>query len=142
MVKNDCFRLLRRMDLPELEWDGEYLHFRRVYQEIYQQYRQGRTLPWVIDKPGDGIIGQLFVQLDSQNETLADGCSRAYLFSFRVKEKYQGNGWGTALMRFVENDLVQRGFSWATLRVSKTNEIALRFYEHRGYAIIAEERGE
>ncbi|GAB4469221.1 MAG: hypothetical protein Kow0088_01040 [Anaerolineales bacterium] len=142
MSNNEYFRLIRKADLPALEWDGEYIHFRRVYREIYEQYRAGRTLPWVIDKPVDGIIGQLFVQLDSQNVTLADGFNRAYLFSFRVKPKYQGEGWGSALLRFVEEDLLKRGFRWTSLRVSKTNDSALRFYERRGYIIVAEEFGE
>lgn len=139
---NGIIRLLHISDLPELEWDGEYVHFRRVYREVYEQYRAGRTLPWVIDTPTDGIIGQLFVQLDSQDKLLADGLSRAYLFSFRVKPKFQRKGWGTKLLSSVELYLLERGFHWTTLRVSKDNDFARQFYEHRGYSIVGEEQGE
>lgn len=135
-------RLLRISDLSALEWEGEYIHFRRVYREVYEQYRIGRTLPWVIDTPTDGIIGQLFVQLESQNKCLADGLLRAYLFSFRVKPKFQQKGWGTKLLSYVEWYLSERGFQWTTLRVSKDNDLARQFYERRGYSIVGEERGE
>jgi len=142
MNQNGVIRLLRISDLPALEWGGEYIHFRRVYREVYEQYRIGRTLPWVIDTPTDGIIGQLFVQLDSQNKRLADGFLRAYLFSFRVKPEFQRKGWGTKLLSYVELVLLERGFQWTTLRVSKDNDLARQFYEHRGYSIVAEEQGE
>jgi ribosomal protein S18 acetylase RimI-like enzyme len=142
MSQNGMIRLIKSSDLPALEWDGAYSHFRQVYREVYEQSRIGRTLPWVIDLPSEGIIGQLFVQLDSQNKRFADGSSRAYLFSFRIKPKFQGQGWGTRLLSSVEKDLIDRGFHWTTLKVSKLNELARQFYEHRGYAIIAEEQGE
>lgn len=141
-LHDGVIRLLHISDLPALEWDGEYIQFRRVYREVYEQYRIGRTLPWVIDAPTDGIIGQLFVQLDSQNKRLADGLLRAYLFSFRVKPKFQRIGWGTKLLSYVELYLLERGFQWTTLRVSKNNDFARQFYEHRGYSIVAEEQGE
>ncbi|MCX8062036.1 MAG: GNAT family N-acetyltransferase [Anaerolineales bacterium] len=140
--QNGYFRLLRSSDLPALEWDGEYLHFRRVYREVYEQSRIGRALPWVIDIPEDGIIGQLFVQLDSQNKSLADGVSRAYLFSFRIKPKHQGQGWGSKLLTHVETYLLERGYCWTTLRVSKTNDLARSFYEHRGYLVVGEDSSE
>lgn len=139
---NNYIRLLKSSDLLALEWDGEYLHYRRVYRKIYEQSRIGRTLPWVIDVPNDGIIGQLFVQLDSQNKSLADGLSRAYLFSFRIKPKYQGQGWGTKLLNYVEKGLLERGYCWTTLKVSKSNELARLFYEHRGYTVVGEDWGE
>lgn len=142
MNQNSYIRLLQISDLPALEWEGEYIHFRRVYREVYEQYQMGRTLPWVIDIPTDGIIGQLFVQLDSQNKSLADGFRRAYLFSFRVKPNFQRKGWGTKLLNFVELDLLKRGFEWTTLKVSKDNDLARQFYEHRGYSVVAEEKGE
>ncbi len=142
MNRNGCIRLIRFTDLPALEWDGEYIRFRRVYREVYEQYQVGRTLPWVIELPLAGIIGQLFVQLDSQNKRFADGRQIAYLFSFRVKPKYQGQGWGTKLLGYVEKDLAEKGFVWTILKVSKSNDLASQFYEHRGYSIVAEDLGE
>lgn len=142
MDQNGLIRLIQLSDLPALEWDGQYVHFRRVYREVYEQYRMGRALPWIVETYFDGIIGQLFVQLDSQNKNLADGLRRAYLFSFRVKPQFQRRGWGTKLLSFVETYLLEQGFHWTTLKVSKLNEPARQFYEHRGYSIIAEEHSE
>ncbi len=140
--QNGVIRLIRDSDLIALEWDGEYIRYRRVYRDVYEQYRIGRTLPWVIDLPTAGIIGQLFVQLDGQNKSLADGYLRAYLFSFRVKPAYQKQGWGSALLEYVENYLRDKGFEWTTLKVSKSNDNARQFYEHRGYIVVGEDGGE
>ena len=66
-------------DLPALEWDGEFAHFRRVYADAFQRMANGKTIIWVADLPGTGIIGQVFIQLTCDREELADGMRRAYL---------------------------------------------------------------
>ena len=134
-------RFVEENDLLALEWGGEYYRFRNMYREIYHQSLIGNALLWVIELDQFGIIGQVFAQLNSQNPKFADGKSRAYLFSFRVKPQFQRQGWGTRLLNHAENYLFQEGFEYVTLNVSKTNQNALIFYQHRGYIIIGEERG-
>ncbi|HSV85195.1 MAG TPA: hypothetical protein VLH85_01375, partial [Levilinea sp.] len=56
-------RHIRRSDLPALEWDGVYQHFRRVYADAYSRYEKGQSILWVAELPGAGIIGQVFIQL-------------------------------------------------------------------------------
>ena len=58
-------RYLVKADLPALEWNGEYRHFRRLYQDVYQNYSLGRAVMWVADLPGVELVGQLFIQLAS-----------------------------------------------------------------------------
>ena len=50
-------RQVTQADLPGMEWDGEYAHFRRVYAEAYQRMQRGYTVLWVADLPGTGLIG-------------------------------------------------------------------------------------
>ena len=71
-------------DLIHLEWDGEYRHFRKLYQEIYESSKKGDAILWVVELNGSGIIGQVFIQLDSARKDLADGRARAYLYGFRI----------------------------------------------------------
>ncbi|MCS7246798.1 MAG: GNAT family N-acetyltransferase [Anaerolineales bacterium] len=142
MIHEGVIRLIEFADLPALEWEGEYTHFRRVYREVYEHYQMGRALPWVIELPRLGIIGQLFVQLDCRNKTLADGVERAYLFAFRIRPAYRNQGWGTKLLGFVERDLYTKGYRRTTLRVSKSNESARCFYERRGYSVVGEDCSE
>ena len=135
-------RYATREDLTALEWNGQYTHFRRLYQEVYQNVSQGRALMWVVDMPGKEIIGQLFVQLESHRQELADGKRRAYIYGFRIKQAYRDHGIGSRLLEKVEGDLIKRRFRWITLNVGRQNLRALRFYERHGYQIIAAEPGE
>jgi len=132
---------MSRDDLPDLEWGGEYRHFRRLYAEIFQSAKTGRAVLWVADLPGKGVIGQLFVQLVSGRAELADGSKRAYIYGFRVQPAYRGFGLGTRLLQTAEADLARRGFHWVTLNVGRDNPDARRLYENSGYRVVAAEDG-
>ncbi len=134
-------RLLQKKDLPQLEWDGEYTHFRRVYAEAYERMQAGMSVLWVAELAGAGIIGQVFIQLTCDRPELADGSTRAYLYSFRVRAPYRGGGLGTRILQTVENDLRARHFKHVTLNVARDNVRAIRLYERCGYHIVAPEPG-
>ena len=128
-------------DLPAMEWDGEYRHFRRVYRDAYQRMRQGQSILWVAELAPRKLIGQVFIQLFCDRPELADGISRAYLYSFRVRQTYRGCGLGTQIMNVVEDDLRRRGFEYVTLNVARDNPRAQQLYVHRGYYVVAPEPG-
>jgi ribosomal protein S18 acetylase RimI-like enzyme len=128
-------------DLPALEWNGEYRHFRQLYHEIFHSARQGEALLWVAELPSSGVIGQLFVQLASTRKELADGVTRAYIYGFRIQPAYRRKGIGSFMLRYVEEDLEKRGFQCVCLNVTKENVDARRLYERCGYAIVAVEAG-
>ena len=96
---------------------------------------------WIVDLPGNEIIGQAFVSLESGRPELANGVNRAYIYGFRVKEAYRGRGVGAFVLRTIEDDLVQRGFQVVTLNVGQDNISAQRLYERLGYQVVAEEAG-
>ena len=72
-------------DLPALEWDGELIHFRRLYREIYQSSIKGNSILWLAETSSSGVVGQIFAQLgvvscrDDVGNRLAgikiDGCT-------------------------------------------------------------------
>ncbi len=62
-VETITIRRMQKSDLPALEWDGEYTRFREVYLLEFERSQIGSSVLWVAEKPFDGIIGQLFVQL-------------------------------------------------------------------------------
>jgi len=128
-------------DLTDLEWDGEYTHFRRLYAHAYQQQSKGAAILWAAELPEAGIIGQAFVQLIGSRPELADGIIRAYIYSVRVRTPYRNLGIGSQIMRKAEENLIEQGFLFATLNVSKDNFKARKLYEKLGYAIIADEPG-
>jgi ribosomal protein S18 acetylase RimI-like enzyme len=134
-------RQARRDDLPAMEWEGEYTHFRRLYQEAFESARIGHALLWVVEQPGGGLVAQAFVQLVSSRKELADGVHRAYVYGLRVRREHRRNGIGTRLMQAVEADLYRRGFRLVCLNVSRDNGEAKRLYERLGYRIVAVEEG-
>jgi ribosomal protein S18 acetylase RimI-like enzyme len=141
LVHHVQIRTASRNDLPELEWNGEFTHFRRLFADAYRLVERGEAIMWVADLPGVGIIGQLFVQVNSQNSTWADGDQRAYIYGFRVQTAYRGIGIGSRLLKTAENDLIQRGFHSIVLNVNQDNLAARRLYERFGYQVVAPEPG-
>lgn len=135
------FRHVTQADLPALEWEGEFVHFRRMYADAYRRSLNGEAVLWVVEHPQHGILGQLFVHLDSQRHELADGVQRAYIYGFRIRPAFRGLGLGTRLLQVAEKDLVQRGFLWAVLNVSRENLDARRLYEKLGYQVVAGDPG-
>jgi ribosomal protein S18 acetylase RimI-like enzyme len=135
------YRHLREDDLIDLEWKGEFKHFRRVYAKAFQRMQKGLALHWVVELPGEGIIGQIFIQLECDQPELANGKDRAYFFSFRVLPQYQGLGIGSKLLDIIENDLHKKGIDFITCNVGKINYGAQRLYMRHGYHIVAHEPG-
>jgi ribosomal protein S18 acetylase RimI-like enzyme len=128
-------------DLTAMEWGGEFVHFRRLYRDIYQSSIKGNSILWLAETSTAGIVGQLFVQLRSMRIDLADGYNRAYIFGFRVKKNFQKRGVGSIILEASEADLRTNGYHYVTLNVSKTNIDALKFYQHRGYVVIGKDPG-
>ncbi|HOU43524.1 MAG TPA: GNAT family N-acetyltransferase [Anaerolineaceae bacterium] len=127
-------------DLPLLEWEGEYLHFRRVFAGAFERQLAGLSVLWiaVLDC---WAAGQVFIQYDSDRKELADGVERAYLYSFRVRPELRGQSLGTRIHQVVEEDLLQRGYRYITLNVAKENLRAQALYRRLGYRYIAHEPG-
>ena len=140
-IEQVILRHLRREDLPVLEWEGEYTRFRKLYQSAFERSQMGQSVLWVAEHPEYGIIGQLFIQLDSDSDELADGKTKAYLYAFRIRPRYRCEGLGTFMMHIAEADLIRRSFKVITLNVTRDNLEAIRLYERRGYKITGPDAG-
>lgn len=121
-------------DLPALEWEGEFTHFRRVYARAFERAEAGQAVLWVAENENAHIIGQVFVLLQNENDPqLADGRMRAFIHSFRVRPEWRDAGLGTRIMQIAEADLRARSFTWVALNVARDNDGALRLYQRLGY---------
>ncbi|NTW44993.1 MAG: hypothetical protein HGB14_11330, partial [Anaerolineaceae bacterium] len=92
------YRQVKSSDLPRLEWNGEFTHFRNVFKNAFEKSKTGKTKLWVVEIKHVGLIGQAFVQLISSRLDLANGVDRAYIYAFRFKENYQNIGIGSSLL--------------------------------------------
>ena len=128
-------------DLPYLEWEGEYTHFRKLYADAFRRAANGQSVNWVVDHRFNGLIGQAFVLLTSSRKELADGFSKAYIYSFRVRPQYRSQGIGSSILYEIEQDLLQRAYYYATLIVAKDNPRARKFYQDHGFVVVDHEPG-
>jgi ribosomal protein S18 acetylase RimI-like enzyme len=135
------FRRARLADLPALEWEGEYRHFRRLYLDTYNRMVSGNAIMWVANNSDGKLIGQMFIQLASSNAELADGTTRAYMFGFRMRESYRNAGIGSSMLEYVETDLFTQGFKILCLNVAKDNLRAIDLYNRCGYEITGPDPG-
>ena len=134
-------RQAEKDDLPNLDWNGEYTHFRRLYADTYMLVEQGSAIIWIAEANGSGLIGQCFVSLKRNRPELADGIVRAYIYGFRVKPEYRNQGIGSRIMHTIEYDLKKRGFQQITLNVGQDNHDARRFYDRLGYTVVGADPG-
>jgi ribosomal protein S18 acetylase RimI-like enzyme len=141
LVYQVVFRYALAKDLPALEWEGEFTHFRRIFSEAYQLSEAGKAILWVAELPEVGLIGQLFVQLESGSSSRSNHRKRAYIYGFRVRSTYRDQGIGSRLLQAVEEDLARRGYRRVCLNVSRANQDARRLYERRGYRVVSAEPG-
>ncbi len=134
-------RLAKRSDLPKLEWYGQYAHFRAVYRRTFHEMQSGNRLMLVADCQ-DYPIGQVFIQLRSQEQHIAQDGRRAYLYSLRVMEMFRGLGIGSRLVYEAESILAAMGYTWVTIAAAKTNAKARNLYERLGYRVFGEDPGD
>jgi len=130
-----------KRDLPALEWEGEFSHFRHVFSEAYRLQELGDVIMWVVDLPEIGLIGQLFIQLYGPNQLQSSNTKYAYIYGFRIRPEYRGLGIGSRFLKSVESDLIRRGFKRIALNVARENDAARRLYEREGYHVVAPEPG-
>ncbi len=128
-------------DLPALEWEGEYRHFRRLYRRTLEDARKGRGLMLLAEVDGR-VVGQVFVQFDVFRPEMPRGTRVGYLYAFRVRPEYRRRGIGTQLIHQAEQALRERGMNRAVIAVARENVGALRLYERLGYRRFAEDPGE
>jgi len=134
------FRVAVREDLPKLEWYGLYTHYRQLFRRAFREQEAGRRL-MLLAVADNFPIGTVFIQFQSNEKRIADGHTRAYLYSLRVMEMFRDKKIGTHLIQEAERLILDRGFQRATIAVAKDNHNARRLYERLGYRVYREDPG-
>jgi len=128
-------------DLAALEWEGQYIHYRRLFKKAVAEARRGRRLLLVAEVDGQ-MVGQVFVQLSTRPALSASVCASGYLYAFRVKEPHRNQGIGTQLMLEAESRLRRLGYGRVVISVAKHNTAARRLYQRLEYRVFSEDPGE
>lgn len=124
------------------KWDYEiehHVHDRRNWiiwkQQSLENFRKGDILPYYGILDGS-IICEATAMLNPeavQNREGLVGDRVVYLSAFRTMEEYQGKGYFSKLMKFMLDDLKQKGFARATLGVEPAEETNKKIYAHYGF---------
>jgi ribosomal protein S18 acetylase RimI-like enzyme len=133
-------RRVKQSDLPALEWEGQFTHFRKVYQHAFEEAQRGDRVLLVAESDGK-LIGQIFIHLNPRNLGTNVSVPTAYLHSFRVRSAYRNVGVGSKLLSHAEEVMRQMGIQLAVIAVSKSNPRALGFYQKWGFSVFREDAG-
>jgi ribosomal protein S18 acetylase RimI-like enzyme len=139
-VQKVVIRPIRETELAALEWDGAYTRYRKVFQQTYEDAVRGQRI-MLVAVASARMVGQVFVQLSSTEQRYADGYSRGYLYSLRVRPEWQAQGIGTRLVKAAEATLRARGFTTAVIAAGKDNPRARQLYERLGFRTFADDPG-
>ncbi|MBN1265090.1 MAG: GNAT family N-acetyltransferase [Anaerolineales bacterium] len=133
-------RKLRGEDLPALEWEGLFRHYRNLYLKTYEEYLQGIRMMLVAEYNGN-VIGQIFILFGTIESDPTPDRFTAYLYSLRVRPEFRNHGIGKQLILEAEKKILQKELSRVLIAVARENEDALRLYERLGYKRIGTDPG-
>ena len=124
-------------DLPQLEWYGQYAHYRNLFRQAYHDQQLGSRLILVADCNGFpiGTISVLLIDDEVIHK-------QAYFYSLRVMEMFHSRGIGTRLLIEAETRMLALGYNQFVIAAAKTNHAARRLYEHLGYEVFMDDPGE
>ncbi len=134
-------RLIREADLPELEWDGEYTRYRKVYREVYRNFEKGISLPFVAETTADGIIGQVFLTRKEPNPSYMPRSRYFFISSFRIKPGFRDRGLGSRLLDVCFREVRSHRLRDIFLNCAAANNRARHFYEKHGFRVVRLDEG-
>ncbi len=127
--------IVRKLKTAELPLLTQLFNYKNVDEMIAENTRDIETgiidVFALFDK--DKIIGELRVKYISDDNRFAEKGKRAYLYAFRIHQKYQGKGLGNFLLEDVLTILTENGYNEFTVGVEDTNLKARHMYEKHGF---------
>ena len=140
MTKNYVCKIASQQEMEE-KWDYEIkLHPGQENWIIWKtkainSFQTGKSIPYY------GILGETIIceatalihpDAVQNSEGMIDG-KTAYLCAFRTIKEYRGKGYFSRLLRFMLNDLKQKGYTKAVLGVEPGEEKNKAMYRHWGF---------
>ena len=83
----------------------------------------------VIDEVNGARIGTVWLKIDTEPRR------SAFLYAIHLEREFRGRGYGRATMEKVEEVAVSLGAEAIFLHVFASNEVAVRLYRSRGFAV-------
>ena len=134
---------IRKIKLEEIEKLStlyNHLDFEEFKRQLINDILNHKKDIYVVNKDNQ-LIGEItvFYNLD-YIATIKN--IRVYLNAFRIKKEFQNQGLGQELLKYVINDLENKGITEFTIGVEDDNEIAKHIYEKFDFTEIIDRREE
>ncbi|MBD5094212.1 MAG: GNAT family N-acetyltransferase [Subdoligranulum sp.] len=131
----DCSDMERKWEQLIADAGADRANWIAWKKSAIRQAAAGETLPYygILDEE---IICEATACLCAkvvQNAAGLVGEKTAYLCAFRTLEAYRGKGYFSKLLRWLLNDLKQRGYEAVTLGVEPKEEQNRQIYAHYGF---------
>lgn len=147
-----CYRKATLEDLERI-WDYQIAQNpdeprnQRWKESYISRNIHNRAVTYVVainDEPVGEVTLDYFAEAygnPSIRKKLADGKHTAYVTALRIRKEFEGNGYISSLMQFLESQAKQMGFNHLTIGVGAEETRNLAIYLHWGYEhfILAEE---
>ncbi len=104
-------------------------------KENIEHYQKGYLIPYYGILNGK-IICEATANINPkivQNSDMLVDTNIVYLSAFRTIKEYQGKGYFSKLMKFMLNDLKNKGYTKVTVGVEPTDKKNKKIYEHFGF---------
>lgn len=118
---------------PEFVGDPRLHEWNADVYDIYTSYIEGDGNFWVVEKDSE-VVGMGGIRISKG--------AAPVLSRFRVRRSERGNGYGTLLLRHMEEYCLKRGYRKILVDTENHMVSAVRLYEGHGYRRIRETREE
>ena len=139
-----CYRQATLEDLERI-WDynmamdPEEPRMTRWRESYITRNKEGRAATFVAVIEGEPV-GEVTLDFHAEaygnadtRKILADGCQRAYVTALRIRREFEGLGYVSGLMRFMENEARNLGYTSLSIGVGAEEARNLAIYLHWGY---------
>jgi len=124
--------------LAQIDWESEHqgnrerrITFSQMKKEITQRFNEGYEL-WFGYKKNNELVGY------TTFKPFFPGYKHCEMYWLAVKKKYQGQGIGRNLVRFIEKYAKKKGYRKVCLYTGKDMIKTRKFYEKIGYQMTNE----
>ena len=139
-----CYRKATLADLERI-WDYNMAmdpdepRMQRWKESYISRNKEGRAATYVVLADGEPI-GEVTLDYHAEaygnpeiRKYLADGETMAYVTALRIRKEFEGNGYVSGLMRFMENAAREMGYTSLSIGVEAAEARNLAIYLHWGY---------
>ncbi len=111
--------------LTKENMQGYYPDWKPINKEIEKEFLNKKNKTWLIKKKSLNLGYILF----------CEEFPNIFIDSIQIKKKYQGEGYGSLVLKKLESYAIKNKFKKIYLKVKKINKLAIRFYENLDYKI-------